>query len=202
MEPVQKHTDIISKFHEGDEAAVRHVYHLHYRAICYFAEQLINDKAEAEDIAVNTFIKLLNKRTDFDNLTDIKSFLYTAARNACFDLLRRNKVKDKLGRELAYLSAPDEQFGEQEMIIAKVLQVIYVEAEKLPGQCKQVFKLIFMEGKSTAIVASEMNISPQTVLNQKNKALQVLRLNLQKEGLYSAGVFLYCLFLLAKTAPS
>jgi RNA polymerase sigma-70 factor (family 1) len=202
MEPVQKHTDIISKFHEGDEAAVRHVYHLHYRPICYFAEQLVNDKAEAEDIAVNSFIKLLNKRADFDNLTDIKSFLYTAARNACFDLLRRNKVKDKLGRELAYLSAPDEQFGEHEMIIAKVLQVIYAEAEKLPGQCKQVFKLIFIEGKSTAVVASEMNLSPQTVLNQKNKALQALRLNLHKEGLYSAGVFLYCLLFLAETARS
>jgi RNA polymerase sigma-70 factor (family 1) len=200
MEPVQKHTDIISKFHEGDEAAVRQIYDLHYRAICYFAEQLTSDRAEAEDIAVNTFIKLLNKRTEFDNLTDIKSFLYTAARNACFDFLRRNKVKDKLGRELAFLSEPDQLFGEQEMIISKVLQVIYAEVEKLPGQCKQVFKLVFMEGKSTAAVASEMSISTQTVLNQKNKALHALRLTLQKEGLYSTGIFLYCLMLLAETA--
>jgi len=185
--------DLINGFRNGEEVSVRHLYHLHYRALCYFAEQLVSDKQEAEDIAVESFIKLLQKKTDFNNLSDIKSFLYTTTRNACFDLLRKNKVKDKSNRELEYLAQPDDQFGEAEMITAKVLQTIYAEMENLPSQCRKVFTSIFIEGKTTAAIAEEMGISSQTVLNQKSKALQTLRFALYKEGLLSSGAFFYCL---------
>ncbi len=198
MNVVHKYQDVITGFRNGEEPAVRQLYDLHYRALCYYAEQLTGDKEEAEDIAVDTFLKLLHKKNDFDNLADIKSFLYRATRNACFDYLRKNKRKDRRNRELTFLAEPDELFGDQEMIITKVLQVIYAEVENLPGQCKQVFKLLFMEGKSTAEVATEMGISTQTVLNQKSKALQSLRLSLYKEGLYSTGILIYCLMLISE----
>lgn len=196
MKIVSKHSDIINGLRSGDEKIIRELYALHYRPLCYFAEKLVNDKEEAEDIAVDTFLKLLNKKHDFDNLQDIKSFLFTVARNACFDFLRKVKRRDKSNRELEYLAEPDERFGEMEMITAKVLQTIYAEVENLSGQCRQVFKSIFVEGKNTATVAMEMGISPQTVLNQKSKALQTLRLKLYKEGLYSGAVLLYCLTLI------
>jgi RNA polymerase sigma-70 factor (ECF subfamily) len=193
MKVAYLHTDLMVGFRNGDEAAIKQLYDQHYRALCYYAEQLVQDKAEAEDIAVDTFLKLLNKKADFDNLPDIKSFLFTATRNACFDVLRRNKRLEKSNKELEYLAEPDEMFGQQEMITAKVLQVIYAEVENLPAQCRQVFKSIFIESKSTAAIAAEMGISTQTVLNQKSKALQFLRLSLYKENLFSAGMFLYCL---------
>lgn len=97
---------------------------------------------------------------------------------------------------MEWLAEADESFGQDEMIASKVLQVIYTEVENLPAQCKQAFKSIFIEGKNTATIAAEMGISTQTVLNQKSKALQLLRLRLYKEGLYSAGMFLSCLFLI------
>jgi RNA polymerase sigma-70 factor (ECF subfamily) len=177
MQIVSDDSDLINGFRNGEEAAIRKMYNLHYRSLCYFAEKLINDKTEAEDIAVETFLKLLNKRSDFDKLPEIKAFLFTATRNACIDFLRKTKRRDKSIWELGNLSEPDEVFGEKEMVTAKVLQVIYAEVEKLPGQCRQVFKSVFIEGKSTAAVASEMGISTQTVLNQKAKALQTLRLS-------------------------
>jgi RNA polymerase sigma-70 factor (family 1) len=190
MAPFTDDTEIINGLHKGDEASIRALYAMHYRALCYFAERLVHDKAEAEDIAVETFLKLLNKRNDFDNLRDIKSFLFTAARNACIDFLRKLKVRNKGNMEPELLSVPDELAGEAEMITAKILQTIYAEAENLPGQCRQVFKSFFIEGKSTAIIAAEMGLSPQTVLNQKIKALQLLRLTLFRKGLYTASIFM------------
>lgn len=190
MSPGTNHTDIINGLHKGEEASIRALYAMHYRALCYFAERLILEKAEAEDIAVETFIKLLNKRHDFDNLPDIKSFLFTAARNACIDFLRKAKRRNRSPIEPELLSIPDQPTGEAEMITAKILQTIYAEAENLPGQCRQVFKSFFIEGKSTAIIAAEMGISPQTVLNQKIKALQTLRLTLFRKGLFPAGMLI------------
>ncbi len=196
MKVVPLNSDIISRFRNGEEVAIKQLYQLHYRSLCYYAEKLLQDKTEAEDVAVDVFLKLLNKKNDFDNLPDIKSFLFRATRNACFDILRKNKRRDSNNREIANLSEPDELFGEKEMITAKVLQVIYAEIENLPGQCRQVFKSIFIDGKATSTVADEMGITTQTVLNQKSKALQSLRLSLYNKGLFSTVIFFYCLFLL------
>jgi DNA-directed RNA polymerase specialized sigma24 family protein len=84
------------------------------------------------------------------------------------------------------------------MIISNVLQLIYSEVENLPVQCRTVFKSIFIEGKTTAAVATEMGTSTQTVLNQKAKALQMIRLKLYKAGFYSVSVFIYYLFFIAR----
>lgn len=188
-------SDLMYRFQNGEQAAIKQLYNQHYKPLCYFAEKLVNDKTEAEDIAVETFLKLLEKRYDFDNLPDIKSFLFTATRNACFDFLRKIKRQDKTNRLLVAQPDTNEVFGEREMLTAKVLQCIYVEMENLPAKCEQVFKSLFIERKSTAAIASEMGISTQTVLNQKSRALHLLRLLLHKKGLYKAGLFLLYLFL-------
>jgi RNA polymerase sigma-70 factor (family 1) len=189
--------DLLEGFRNGNETAIRKLYVLYYRPLCYFNQKLINFSQEAEDISTETFLKLLQKRNDFDSLSDIKSFLFTASKNACLDFLRKEKRHNKSHQEISLLSPLEELFGEQEMITAKVLQAIYAEIENLPNQCQQVFKSVFIEGKSTAMIAEEMGISPQTVLNQKTKALQKIRLALRQENVLYAGLFLNVLCLLS-----
>lgn len=188
--------DLLESFRKGNETAIRKLYLLYYRPLCYFNQKLINYSQEAEDISTETFLKLLQKRNDFDSLSDIKSFLFTASKNACLDFLRKEKRHNKSHQKIETLLHLDELFGEQEMITAKVLQSIYAEIENLPNQCQLVFKSIFIEGKSTATIAEEMGISTQTVLNQKTKALQKIRLALLQENVLYAGLFLNILSLL------
>lgn len=186
--------DIIDGLHKGDPNTIRYLYKLSYRSLCYFAEKLIHDKEEAEDIAVETFLKLLNKKEDFDNISDVLSFLYTAARNACFDFLRKEKRHSSSHAEIHYLSETFENAAEDQILSAKVLQAMYAEIENLPPQCRQVFKSLFIEGKNTSLIADEMGISSQTVLNQKSKAIKILRSALLKEGLLSAIFFMKYFF--------
>jgi RNA polymerase sigma-70 factor (ECF subfamily) len=188
--------DLLEGFKSGNQIAIRKLYVLYYRPLCYFNQKLINYSQEAEDISTETFLKLLQKKHDFDSLSDIKSFLFTASRNACYDFLRKEKRQNKSHQEISLLSPFEEQFGEQEMITAKVLQTIYAEIENLPSQCKQVFRSIFIDGKSTADIAAEMEISPQTVLNQKTKALQKIRLALHNENILSTVLLLNVLSLM------
>jgi len=177
--------DILEGLRNGNEKAIRKLYDHYYRPLCYFNKSLINYIEEAEDISTETFLKLLQKKDDFDTLSDIKSFLFVTARNACLDFLRKEKRHKKAHDEISFLAEFDEQFGDNEMIVAKVLQTIYAEIENLPKQCGDVFKSIFIEGKSTAEIADEMQISPQTVLNQKSKALRKIRLVLEQENIQS-----------------
>jgi RNA polymerase sigma-70 factor (ECF subfamily) len=181
---------LIEGLRSGDEEALQQIYTLHYRALCYFAEKLVHNREEAEDIAVDSFLKLLNKKEDFDTVRQVKSFLFTATRNACFDYLRKIKRHQASHQELRYLNPENEIEVVNHQVTAKVLQSIYAEMEHLPAQCKLVFKSIFVEGKTTSQIADELGISPQTVLNQKSKAVQLLRSSLLKQGLLSAAVFI------------
>ena len=183
--------DIIALFKRGEHGAFDHLFKLHYRALVYYGSQLVADEQEAEDIVVETFVKLLRKRADFDNLPDIKAFLFTSVRNACYDYLRYTQRHEISHQELIYLTGKEETIDDVEMIKAKVLQEIYNEIENLPTQCQKVFKYVFFHGLTTEQIAAEMNISPQTVLNQKNRALNQLRSSLLKKNLLPSTISLY-----------
>lgn len=193
---IKNDIDLLDDFRNGSETAIRKLHTLYYRPLCYFNQRLINDSQEAEDISTETFLKLVKKKNDFDSLSEIKSFLFTASKNACLDFLRKEKLHNKSHQEIATITSLEEVFGEQELITAKVLQAIYTEIENLPSQCKQVFKSIFIEGKNTATIAEEMNISPQTVLNQKAKALLKIRMAFRQKNIFSMTILIKILSLI------
>src|SRR3954454_12230242 len=103
MKIVLSTIDLIAGFRNGDEVAARQLYNLHYQSLCYYSEKLIHDKGESEDIAVEVFLKLLAKKSDFDSLAEIKAFLFIATRNACFDYLRKLKRLHQSHSEMKYL---------------------------------------------------------------------------------------------------
>lgn len=183
--------EVIAFFKRGNHEAFNYLFRLHYRPLVYYGNQLVSDEQEAEDIVVDTFVKLLRKRTDFDNLKDIKAFLFISVRNACYDYLRYMQRHETSHQELFYLAGKQEIMDDNEMIKAKVLQEIYNEIENLPGQCQKVFKYIFFNGLTTEQIAHTMGISPQTVLNQKTRALRLLRLSLLKKDLLPTAITLY-----------
>lgn len=188
---------LLVDFRNGDEKAMRKLYTLYYLPLCYFNQKIINYSQEAEDISTESFLKLLQKRKDFESLAEIKSFLFTVSKNACLDFLRKEKRHNKFNQEISLLSPLEELFIDQEMISAKVLQSVYAEIENLPNKCQQVFKSIYIEGSSTSEIAKEMGISVQTVLNQKGKALRKIRLALSYENLFSMAILLKTLSLIA-----
>lgn len=167
--------DIIEKFHRGDAVATRALFDMFYHRLCYYAESIIHQRQEAEDIVVEGFLKLLKKREDFEDTGDIKSFLYTATRNACIDYLRKQKRHRQSEIEIQYLSEQTSSTEDIHLINAEVMATLYEEIERLPPQCAQIFKLMFFQRLTTDQVAKQLSISPKTVLNQKGKAIQLLR---------------------------
>ena len=176
--------DIIPSFQQGEPAAFNAFFSQYYRPLCFFAEQLLGDMAEAEDIVKDSYMKLWNKRADFHHPKSIKSFLYTTTRNASLNFLRHLKVKNSFQQEMCYL---DDQKGDelilQQMIRTELLQSVYHEIEKLPEKRQQVFRMIFFEGLKNDEIAERLGISVFTVKEHKAKALAQLRLRFSDQQL-------------------
>lgn len=179
---------IFREFNKGNVSAFTNIYEHFYKPIYFFAKSFVDDPAQAQDIVSESFMKLWLKHSDFANMDNVKAFLYITTRNACMDFLRFAKRSALTQKEMRYLSDEGEPSIDFDIINAEIIHEIYLQIENLPNQCAEVFKLSFYEGKKTEEIAQLLSIAKQTVLNQKAKAIKLLRASLLKRNILPAAL--------------
>jgi RNA polymerase sigma-70 factor (family 1) len=185
--------ELLAYLKRGDAPAFDQVYNLYFKSLCYFAEKITGDGASAEDIATESFVKLLQKNPDFETLQHLRSFLYTSTRNACIDLLRMRKRHYQAHSAIKYLAEISEEATEHAVIMAEVLQAIYSAIDLLPDKCKSVVKLALIDGLDNEQIANKTGMTYQTVRNYKSEGIKLLRISLFKNGGLSSTTLFWCL---------
>lgn len=162
----------ITPFRSGDRYAFKVVFDNLYKTLCLFTNRFLNDLPASEDIVQETFLTLWNHREEMESLAHIKSFLYLTSRNSALDYLRHQKIKDRYEQQILALNL-SENF-EQFVIAEEVEQILLKTQDSLPEKCKQIF-ILAMQGKDNEVIASELNISVNTVKTQKKIAYKKLK---------------------------
>lgn len=176
--------DLIGEFRKANPRAFKVVYDIYFPVLCYFARGLLYGSPESEEIAADSMIKLFNRSNDFESLQNIRAFLFITTRNACFNFLTWSVREHDRKKELEAISQESkEKLALSEMIRAEVMREIYKEIEELPEACREVFQLLYLEGKNANEVARQLNISIVAVWEQRQEALRLLRTILLKKGL-------------------
>jgi RNA polymerase sigma-70 factor (family 1) len=146
-----------------------------YRPLVYFADKIISNQYEAEDIVSESFVKLWNKRSDFPNKTAAKSFLYLVVRNSCFDYLKKQKRLFK--KESGYFVWTDDVEQDISFLImqAETLKEITNMIENLPVKKREICKLAYFEGLSTEEISDRLGIPIKTVRNQRALGINIIK---------------------------
>lgn len=184
--------DFIEDFLKGEQKAFTAVYNEYYSRIYVFAVKLILNKEEAKDLTLDTFSKLFKKNLDFDNLPNMKAFLYITVRNACFNYLRYLKQQTKQQKVLLE-DLENTQKQENKPIEGHVIHHLYKALEKLPPKSGKIVQMIYLEGLKYEEVARLLNISITTVKSQRKYALDLLREYLPEKHLIA--IWLLCLLI-------
>lgn len=178
--------DLISEFRKANPRAFKVVYDAYFPVLCYFARGLLYGSPESEEIAADSIIKLFKRSHDFESLQNIRAFLFITTRNACFNFLTYSVRENRKINRLDPSPVEDpEKLALSEMIRAEVMREIYKEIEELPEACREVFQLLYLEGKNANEVAKQLNISIVAVWEQRQEAIRLLRTILLKKGLLS-----------------
>jgi len=74
-----------------------------------------------------------------------------------------------------------EQACINEIIRAEIVREIEEAVSQLPPQCRKIITMSYMEGMTNREIAQEMGLSLQTVKNQKNRALGLLKKRLPND---------------------
>jgi RNA polymerase sigma-70 factor (ECF subfamily) len=86
-------TVLIQRYLEGDEEALPLLVNRYLKAIYNFVYRYTGNRMDAEDLTQEIFVKMWSSLKKFDLRYDFRSFLFTIAKNHCFDWLRKKKIR-------------------------------------------------------------------------------------------------------------
>lgn len=169
--------NLIPAFHQNDLQALRVIVREHFLSLVDYGRQLIDHHSEANEIAVNTFIKLIAMRRNFKSMADIKAFLLITVRNACYDYLScpaedRPSKKDMLTLDELFHGNTGTMAV---MITSEMLLNLYEGINKLKDQCAEVFRLYFYNKMSTADIARQLDMPVKLVRMYKTRSIKTIR---------------------------
>ena len=167
--------DYIRSFQQGEEKGFGYFFREYYASLCYFSFQISKDKGVAEEIAGDALMKLWERHIHFDNIPSVKSFLYTTTRNASVDWLRRQKRSKARTKEIIYLAEETEGSVVQKMIETETYNEIFAVLNTLPPKCRQIFNMLYVQGKNYQQIAEELGLSINTIRNQKARGLSIIK---------------------------
>jgi RNA polymerase sigma-70 factor (family 1) len=167
--------ELVDDFAKGSQKAFTKLFHQFYSALCYYAFRFTDDQAAAEDIVEETFIVVWNRRESFHHYKVLRSFLYSSVRNACLNWMKQNERHAVHKKIIASNTELSESSVLENLVRAEVFRDVFNALEKLPPKCKEIFTLIFFEGKNIRDVAAELKLSVNTVKAQKRRGLILLR---------------------------
>ncbi|MGH7959709.1 MAG: RNA polymerase sigma factor [Opitutaceae bacterium] len=139
---------------------------------------------ETDDLVQESYARLIRAREN-GQVKNAKSYLFTTALHAAFDLLRRKKVVsfEHVG-EFDPLSVLDQRPDASEAASRnEELEILREAMHALPTRCRQVFTLRKLHGLSHREIAGQLDISEKTVEEQVNRAMRRCAAFLRSRGL-------------------
>jgi RNA polymerase sigma-70 factor (ECF subfamily) len=174
-------SDWIEGIRAGDERAYRQFFDRYYTVLAVFAAEHVGSYDLGREIAQEVFIKIWNKRTDWNPAAGaLKTYMYRAVYNQCLNHIKKEATRKKYEEESAQIMVAvplpsDNGAMEHELMVALDRAI-----KQLPKRRQTVFVLHRQHEMSVREVAEILNVSPKTVENLMGLALKDLRQALEK----------------------
>lgn len=164
---------LLQRFHDGDPAALGELSDQYSPALIGFATRLLHEPFLAGDIVQDVYIKLWQRKKEFDSQEGIKKYLFVSTRNACINQNEKFRVRQGQAASSDADSDPDEAM--RKLILSEYLGLIYQIVSAMPEKLQQVFYLSFEEGLSPEEIAQQLETPRQTIKNRKVEVYKALR---------------------------
>lgn len=149
-----------------------------YHTACLVALRYIADFTQAEDLVQDVFCTIWEKKERLKIKTGLKNYFLTAVKNHALNQVQRDQSHTIPLSELLIDLVEKEShdcFDDEELGVN-----IASAIDELPAGCRKIFILAYREKLTYQQIASQLNISKNTVKTQMGIAYRQLREKLRK----------------------
>lgn len=139
--------------------------------LVHFSASYLHDEGRARDIAQETLMALWENRRRLDPQKNIRSFVFTVARNMTLNELRRRKLFHPTGVEDEALELLEDHSVEEQIESLELASLIQKVWEKLPKDIGRTFAQSREEGLRNREIAAREGISEKAVEYRMRVAL-------------------------------
>ncbi|MCM1298113.1 MAG: sigma-70 family RNA polymerase sigma factor [Firmicutes bacterium] len=170
------------KYLSGDDEGIAEIVSLYREKLIFFLNGIVNNIYAAEDLAEDTFFKLMVKKPKFTPRYSFKTWLFTVARNLALDYLRKNAKNDGVPFEdMENLPAEEKEF-ERNLIRDEDGIFLHKAMESLPPQYSQILHLVYFEDFTADEAAKVVKKTKRQTEMLLYRARAALKTRLEKEG--------------------
>lgn len=168
---------LMGRVAKGDPAASRSVVDTHLPAVVSFAWRMVGDKATAEDVAQDAFLKLWRQAPRWKPKAQISTWLRRVAYNRCIDLHRRRRPTE----DVTMLPLADPAPGPARNLLADEVSVIVRTAlDDLPERQRAAIAMVHFDGMTNIEAADVLEVSVEAVESLLARGRRTLRSQLSE----------------------
>lgn len=170
--------NVLERFAAGEVEVFESLFRQHQREVYGWIVRIVRDPAAAEDLTVEAFWRLYQKRDRLDPHANCAAWMRRVATNLAIDHLRRAKTTAMLAAEPADPKQADYlELHEERLAIRNAVN-------GLSPKLRAVVQLVLIEDEPYATVAESLGISLSAVKLRVFRATRILRKKLMKSGVW------------------
>jgi len=173
--------DLVARSLKQDHEAFGHLIDRHATAIVNLAYRMVGNRAEAEDLAQETFLSAFKSLSTFRADSKFSTWLYRIATNKCKDWLRAKRPgqgqQDVDIDELLDIDVAEDRTPERLLLQQQVAKELEQAIQRLPPLYREAFVLKHIEGLSYEEMQEILGVNGDTLKMRVYKG----RLQLSRE---------------------
>lgn len=190
-------TELIVEYLEGDDQAFEQLLKSYLSAVYNFIFQMTRDRAVAEDLTQETFIKAWKHLARFDQKKSFKTWLFTIAKNTTYDFFKKKKMipfsyfEDEEGKNRLDTVSEGTPLPDEVLAAAETSKELDHALQRIPQQYRELLLLAYREDFSLQEIAEILATPYNTIKSRHQRALKRLKQAILSENASESSLHSY-----------
>ncbi len=168
-------------FRQGDLPAFEALFRLHQRAVYGWILRMVRNPAEAEDLTLETFVRIYRAHARFDPSRGFEAWARTIATRTALDWMR--STRSERTQTVTMDEDPPAPIPADAVVAAEIRRKVALTMGRLPPKLRIAALLALVEERPYKEVAEALEISVAAVKLRIFRATRLLKNDLERQGI-------------------
>lgn len=166
---------LLERIRRGDTEGAAELFERYAPALLRFTDRMLNDRASAEEVTQEVFVKVISRSHQYDGRAGVSSWLFAIAANACRDRRRRDRRASLVPLEAVAEPRAKGEGIESILVSAERRRAVRAALAGLSEEQREALVLARYHGMPYAEIAETLGISVGAVKTRIFRAVEALK---------------------------